>query len=125
MRRVVGAAGASAAAAAAAATHTLWLRSTFASRIETATHASLRSGADPAASAGALAIKHELQQDAKLVVVSGCGSAAAVSALAADQSVAGLRTCLLQGSLLQALSSAFEGPRSARFAVISRHAATF
>ena len=116
------AAGAAAVAAAAAA-HTVWLRGTFASRLEAATQAGqagLHSGEDiPAA---AFAVKHRLERGAKVVVLSGSGSAEAANALATDQTCAGLRV-LLKGSLRQALDECHLPPTPSSMLAAAVHGA--
>ena len=113
------AAAGTAAVAAAAAAHTLWLRGTFASRLEVATQAGLHSGED--ISAAALAVKHRLERGASVVVLSGSESAEAASALAADPSLAGLRV-LLHGPLRRALDECHlpPAPSSALAAAVAR-----
>ena len=103
MMRVAASCCASAGAvAAAAAAHALWLRGTFASRLDACTQAEqagLHSGRNISAAA---LVKNTLEHGAKVVVLSGSGSAEAASALADDQDLAHLRV-LLKGSLRQAL----------------------
>ena len=135
------AAAGSAVVATAAAAHTLWLRGTFASRLEAATQAQagqtqatqsqagqmqagqvqagLLSGGD--LSTAALDVKCRLERGASVVVLSGNGSAEAAAALAADPSLAALRV-LLRGSLRQALDECHlpSTPSSALAAAVAR-----
>ena len=135
------AAAGSAVMATAAAAHTLWLRGTFASRLEAATQAQagqtqatqsqagqmqagqvqagLLSGGD--LSTAALDVKCRLERGASVVVLSGNGSTEAAAALAADPSLAALRV-LLRGSLRQALDECHlpSTPSSALAAAVAR-----
>ena len=117
------AAAGSAVMATAAAAHTLWLRGTFASRLEAATHdqaqTGLLEGGD--VSTAALDVKCRLERGASVVVLSGNGSAEAAAALAADPSLAALRV-LLRGSLRQALDECHlpSTPSSALAAAVAR-----